>query len=233
MTLYSGQMVCFGRLVNALGVLLLGLLATALPAFASDTAERPVRIVVLGDSLSAGFGLQPGEAFPAQLDRLLKTKGHRVEILNAGVSGDTTAGGLARLDWAVPDGVDAVILELGANDALTGRPPATARANLDAIVTRLKARGIEVLIAGMRAPRNLGNEYANDFDRIFPELAAKHGVALYPFFLTGVALDPALNLADGMHPNAKGIGIIAERMVPATEDLLARVKAKRVAAPKG
>lgn len=233
MTLYSGQMVCFGRLVNALGALLLGLLATALPASASDTADRPVRIVVLGDSLSAGFGLQPGEAFPAQLDRLLKAKGHRVEILNAGVSGDTTAGGLARLDWAVPDGVDAVILELGANDALTGRPPATARANLDAIVTKLKTRGIEVLIAGMRAPRNLGNEYANDFDRIFPELAAKHGVALYPFFLTGVALDPALNLADGIHPNAKGIGIIAERMVPATEDLLARVKAKRVAAPKG
>ncbi len=233
MTLYSGQMVCFGRLVNALGALLLGLLATALPAFASDTAERPVRIVVLGDSLSAGFGLQPSEAFPAQIDRLLKARGHRVEVINAGVSGDTTAGGLARLDWAVPDGTDAVIVELGANDALRGQPPATARANLDTIVTRFKARGIEVLIAGMRAPRNLGNEYANDFDRIFPDLAEKHGVALYPFFLTGVALDPALNLADGMHPNAKGIGIIAERIVPAVEDLLARVKAKRGAAPKG
>ncbi len=159
-------------------------------------------------------------------------KGVVAEVINAGVSGDTSGAALQRLDWAVPEGTDAVILELGANDALSGRPPESARANLTAIVERLKARRIEILMAGMRAPRNLGNEYANAFDSIFPDLAEKNGLILYPFFLTGVALDPALNLNDGIHPTAKGIGIIAERMVPSVEQLIARVKAKdRTARP--
>lgn len=235
MTTYSGQMVCFGRLVNALALALLSLWlpVAASGVLASDASARPIRIVVLGDSLSAGFGLKAADAFPAQLERLLKAKGYAIEIVNAGVSGDTTTGGLARLDWAVPDGVDAVILELGANDALRGQPPATARANLDTIIARLRARGIDVLIAGMRAPRNLGNDYANAFDSIFPELAEKHGALLYPFFLTGVALDPKLNLDDGMHPNTRGIAVIAERILPSVEDLISRVKARRAATSKG
>lgn len=230
----SSQMGARARLVNNLLALLLsvGLLGFAAAALAQAPA-RPLRIVALGDSLSAGFGLKPGEAFPDQLQRLLAAKGHQVEITNAGVSGDTTAGGLARLDWAVPEGTDAVILELGANDALSGKPPAQARRNLEAIVQQLKARRIDVLMAGMRAPRSLGNDYANAFDAIFPELAEKHGLIFYPFFLTGVALDPKLNLADGIHPTAKGIGIIAERMLPVAEQLIGRIKARAPAAPKG
>lgn len=197
---------------------------------APGQARPRVKIVALGDSLTAGYGLRPAEAFPIVLQRRLEERGHKIEIVNAGISGDTTAGGLARLDWAVPDGTDAVILELGANDALGGRPPADARRNLDQILTRLKARGIEVLLAGMRAPRNLGNEYANAFDAIYPELARKHDVALYPFFLTGVALDAKLNLPDGIHPTAAGIAVIAERMTPAVEELIRKVEAKTSAA---
>lgn len=235
----TGQMGRFGLLVNAfcwliavIGVAVASPVAFAQTSAPAPAAPPPLRFVVLGDSLTAGFGLKPDEAFPVQLERLLKARGHAVTVANAGVSGDTTAGGLARLDWAVPDGTDAVILELGANDALSGRPPETARANLTAIVERLKARRIDALIAGMRAPRNLGNEYANAFDSIFPDLAEKYGLILYPFFLAGVALDPALNLNDGIHPTAKGIGIIAERMVPSVEQLIARVRAKdRTARP--
>ncbi|MFM9940125.1 MAG: arylesterase [Hyphomicrobiaceae bacterium] len=233
----TGQMVRFARHVNALLAVLaaIGIVMTFTPTVGAQPGEaRPVRVVALGDSLTAGFGLQPHEAFPAQLERRLKALGHDVVIANAGVSGDTTSAGLARVDWAVPEGTDAVILELGANDALSGRPPHAARANLLAIITKLKARNIEVLLTGMRAPRNLGNDYANAFDSMFPELAAQHGLILYPFFLTGVALDPKLNLNDGIHPNAKGIAIIAERMVPSAEELIERVKAKRgTPRPKG
>ena len=161
------------------------------------------------------------------MSRLLKARGRNVDIANAGVSGDTTAAGLARLDWAVPDGTDAVIVELGANDALGGRPTADARRNLEAIIMRLRARGILILLAGMRAPRNLGNDYANQFDAIFPELAEKHGLLLYPFFLTGVALDPKLNLGDGIHPTAEGIRIIVERIAPHVEDLMAQAETQR------
>ena len=229
MTSLSGQMVRFAGLVNAL--LALVLLAAG-PAKAADPAA-PVRIVALGDSLTAGYGLKPGEAFPNQIERLLKARGHAVTIANAGVSGDTTAGGLARLDWAVPQGTEAVILELGANDALRGQPPTAARANLDQILARLRARGIEVLVAGMRAPRNLGEAYVRAYDPIFAELASKHGALLYPFYLEGVALNPQLNLQDGLHPNAKGISLIAERMVPSVEQLIGRVKAKRLARSGG
>src|SRR5436190_4403586 len=157
--------------------------ATAAPA------GQPLRIVVLGDSLVAGLGIKPSEAFPAQLERALKERGHAVEVINAGVSGDTTAGGLDRVGWAVPERTGAVILELGANDALRGLDPARAKANLDKIVTMLKAGGAEVLLAGMFAPRSLGKDYVRAFDGMYPELARKYGLILYPFFLEGVALD--------------------------------------------
>lgn len=220
---------------RALSALLaLALLATGFASGPSDAADpaRPVRIVAFGDSLTAGFGLTSADAFPVRLEIALKRRGHAVEVLNAGVSGDTTAGGMARVDWAVPDGTDAVILELGANDALQGRDPAQTRANLDAIVGRLTVEGVEVLIAGMQAPRNLGEPFAAKFDPIFPDLAAKHRTLLYPFFLDGVALDLTLNQGDGIHPNAKGVAIIVERIVPVVEQLIARVAAKRSATPR-
>lgn len=189
----------------------------------------PVRIVVLGDSLVAGHGIKASDSFPAQLERALKAGGHAVEVANAGVSGDTTAGGLERLAWAVPKDTDAVILELGANDALRGLDPARARANLDRIMAQVKAGGAEVLLAGMLAPRNLGETYAKAFDGIYPELAAKHGTLLYPFFLEGVVYDAKLNLGDGLHPNARGVAEIVRRILPTVEQLIARVRARQEA----
>jgi len=187
--------------------------------------DRPVRIVVLGDSLSAGLGLPLQDALPAKLERVLKAKGFSVEITNAGVSGDTAAGGLARLDWSVPEGTDAVILELGANDALRGNDPKATRASLEAIIKKLRERKIATLLAGMLAPRNLGPEYANVFDAIYPELAAQYGLILYPFIAEGVAGEAALNQADGIHPTAAGVDIIVSRMLPRVEDLITRVRA--------
>jgi acyl-CoA thioesterase I len=206
--------------------------ALAYPAIAAPTG-RPLRIVVLGDSLVAGFGIKPSEAFPAQLERALKEKGHAVEVINAGVSGDTTAGGLERVRWAVPDETGAVILELGANDALRGLDPGRAKANLDKIITTLKASGAEVLLAGMLAPRNLGATYTRAFDAIYPELAAKHGLILYPFFLEGVALNNRLNLDDGLHPNSRGVAEITKNILPSVEQLIERVRAKQAATTKG
>jgi acyl-CoA thioesterase-1 len=187
------------------------------PAFAAQTT-----IIALGDSLVAGLGLQQEEAFPARLEAALRARGHDVSIVNAGVSGDTTAGGLGRLDWSVPEGTDGVILELGANDLLRGIDPAQTRKNLDAMLSRLKERGIPVLVAGMRASPNLGADYATEFDAIFGELAQKHGAALYPFFLDGVAAQAGLNQDDGMHPNSAGVDAIVARFLPAMEDFLAR-----------
>lgn len=184
-----------------------------------------MRIVALGDSLSAGYGLAAGEAFPPKLERALKAKGYAVEMSNAGVSGDTASGGQGRLDWSVPDGTDAVILELGANDALRGMDPAVTRAALDDILARLKARNIKVLLCGMLAPRNLGAEYAARFDAIYPELAAKHDVLLYPFFLTDVAGKAELNRPDGLHPTAAGIDVIVRNILPKVEELVGRVRA--------
>ncbi|TMJ03031.1 MAG: arylesterase [Alphaproteobacteria bacterium] len=198
---------------------------TAAAVTAGHAAERPIRIVVLGDSLSAGFGLAAQDALPAKLERALKAKGHNVAVENAGVSGDTAAGGLGRLDWSVPDGTDAVILELGANDALRGIDPQQTRAALDGIIRRLKQRHIAVLLAGMLAPRNLGPDYAAAFDPIYPDLAAAHDLVLYPFILDGVAGERALNLPDGVHPTAAGVDIIVARMLPKAEELIARVKA--------
>ena len=231
-----GQMVRRAMLVNVF-VAAVAIAASAIPILArAEDPGRAVRIVAFGDSLTAGFGLKPGQGFPEQLEKLLKARGIKAAVANAGVSGDTTAAGLTRLAWSVPDGTDAVILELGANDALSGRPPADARRNLEAIVKALDARGVEVLIAGMLAPRNLGPAYVAAFDAIFPELAGKYGVLLYPFFLDGVALDPKLNLADGIHPTAEGVAIITARMLPKVEELIARVRARSPSAqqkPRG
>jgi acyl-CoA thioesterase I len=187
-------------------------------------AADPIRIVALGDSLTAGYGLPAEAAFPARLERALKAKGHAVTVANAGVSGDTATGGLSRLDWSVPDGTDAVIVELGANDALRGIDPKATRTALEAIVRRLQERRIAVLLAGMQAPRNLGPDYARQFDRIFPELAAAHGVALYPFFLEGVATNAKLNLGDGIHPNQAGVDVIVKGILPQVEQLIARAR---------
>jgi acyl-CoA thioesterase-1 len=201
-------------------------LALAALGARAEAADRPVRIVVLGDSLSAGFGLAAQDALPAKLERALKAKGLPVEITNAGVSGDTAAGGLARLDWSVPDGTDAVILELGANDALRGADPKATRTSLEAIIKKLEARKIAILLAGMLAPRNLGPDYAKAFDAIYPELAAQYGLILYPFILDGIAGDAALNQADGIHPTAAGVDIIVGRMLPKVEEFVARVRAR-------
>lgn len=191
-------------------------LLTALPA-----AARPVAIVALGDSLTAGYGLLPGESFPEQLQAALQAKGHDVTVANAGVSGDTAADGLARLEWSVPADADIVIVELGANDALRGVDPALTKRSLSEIVAKLKERGQTVLLAGMLAPRNLGDGYAKKFDAIYPALAAEFGVALYPFFLASVATDPALNQGDGMHPNKTGVARIVDSMLPEVEKLVA------------
>jgi acyl-CoA thioesterase-1 len=191
------------------------------------TAAQPLRIVALGDSLSAGYGLAEKDAFPVKLQVALKAKGHDVEVINAGVSGDTASGGLARLDWSVPDKTDAVILELGANDALRAVDPAATRKALDEMIRRLRERGIEVLLAGMQAPRNMGPEYIAAFDRIYPELAKAHGILFYPFFLDGVAAESRLNQRDGIHPTAEGVDIIVGRILPSVEKLIAQARANR------
>ncbi len=205
-------------LFNALA---LALAALVLPA---PAAADSLRLMVLGDSLAAGYGLPPEDGFTARLERALAEQGHDVTVLNAGVSGDTTAGGLSRVDWALADDPDAAIVELGSNDGLRGLDPAKTKRNLAAILGRLKAEGIPVLLAGTKAPPNLGNEYASEFNPIFRELAEETDVALYPFFLEGVAARPALNQDDGIHPNARGVAEIVERILPQVEKLLARAR---------
>jgi acyl-CoA thioesterase I len=192
-------------------------LSIAFPVSALATTRT---IIAFGDSLVAGLGLPENEAFPARLEAALRGRGHDVTVVNAGVSGDTTSGGLARLEWSVPEGTGGVILELGANDMLRGLSPAQTLANLDAIIARLKERNIPVLLAGMRAAPNMGTDYASEFDQIYPELAKRHGIGLYPFFLDGVAAQPELNQSDGMHPNRAGVDVIVERMLPEIETFL-------------
>lgn len=214
------------RLVNAvLGVLLL-VLAGASPVIAAD--EAPLRLLLLGDSLVAGYGLPRADAFPAQLSAALKAEGLPVTIIEGGVSGDTTAGGLARLHWvlgsAPNEQPDAVLVELGGNDVLRGLDPRTTEANLDRLLVILKQRGIPVLLAGMRAPPNLGADYVTTFDSIFPRLAENHDIMLYPFFLDGVAGNVALNQPDGIHPNASGVRVIVERILPSVRLLLESAK---------
>ena len=220
---YGGFLAAVQR--SALLAVLLALVGSASLPLAA--AERTVRIVALGDSLTAGLGLPGDAAFPAKLERALKAKGLAVEVANAGVSGDTASGGLARLDWSLPPGTDVVIVELGANDMLRGIDPQVTRDALDTILARLVQRHISVLLCGMRAAPNLGAEYGRAFDRIYPELAAKYGVPLYPFFLDGVAAERTLTLPDGLHPNAAGVGVIVRGILPKAEELIARVRAQK------
>ncbi len=187
----------------------------------AQNPARTLKLVALGDSLTAGYNLPASAAFPAVLERALRQKGIAVEIANAGVSGDTAQGGLDRLDWSVPDGTDGVILELGANDALRGFDPATTAKALEEIVVRLKARKIPVLLAGMYAPRNLGPDYVSRFDGLFKALAEKHGLVFYPFFLDGIAGDRVLNQPDLLHPTAEGVRVVVERILPTVERFVA------------
>jgi acyl-CoA thioesterase-1 len=210
----------------AAAVLFSAMILAGTAARASSVPE----IVVLGDSLVAGYGLQPGEAFPERLQEALAADGIEVSVTNAGVSGDTSSAGLARLDWSVPDGTDGVIVELGANDALRGIPPEVTRENLDMIVTRLKERGIAVLLAGMMAPPNMGEDYAAAFNPIYGELAEAHDIMLYPFFLDGVAAEAGLNQADGMHPTAEGVDMIVTRFMPAAKDFISKLAGENRAA---
>ncbi len=200
-------------------VALLALFLTLLPVRAET-----ITLLALGDSLTAGLGLDPAQAFPAKLEAALKTKGHDVVVMNAGVSGDTAAQGAARLDWALTDDVDGVLVELGANDALRGLPPEQAEKALDEILAKLKQRNLPVLLLGMKAPPNLGPDYVMKFDAMFPNLAAKFGVSFYPFYLEGVAADAKLNQADGIHPNEAGVDEIVKRVLPSVEALLTQVK---------
>lgn len=188
------------------------------PSFASS--DSGPKIIVLGDSLSAGYQLPAGKSFPERLQAALDSRNVSAEIVGAGVSGDTLAGGLSRLDWSVGNDADGVIVELGANDALRGLPVEKARATLDEILTRLKAKDLHILLTGMLAPPNMGAEYATAFKNMYTEMAAKHDVALYPFFLDGVAANPELNLEDGIHPNEKGIEVIVERILPDVQKLV-------------
>jgi acyl-CoA thioesterase-1 len=206
----------YRRIIN------LALLALALAALApaGGRAARPLKLLALGDSLTAGYGLPSGESFTARLENKLKDEGLDVTVVNAGVSGDTSAGGLARLDWLLADKPDVALVELGANDGLRGLDPQVTYANLDTVLTRLAQHGVRALLAGMYAPPNLGREYAEQFNKVFPRLAEKHGVLFYPFFLDGVAAEAALNQADGIHPNAKGVEVVVERILPYVRKLV-------------
>jgi acyl-CoA thioesterase I len=207
-SLFTGKLsfircVCFVLTVN------LGLLGISHSSFATD-----YNILVIGDSLSAGYGLNKGEGFPEQLEDALIKDGYGVRVINAGVSGDTTTGGLARLDWALADLPQMVILELGANDGLRAIEPSITKENLHQMLVRLKERGVEILLAGMYAPPNLGEEYGLAFNSIYPNLAKRHNVALYPFFLEGVAGVSGLNQDDGLHPTKEGVAEIVKRILP-------------------
>ena len=215
----------FAAAVQIMAWALAAMMLAAAPAVSpAAAADLPVRIVALGDSLTAGLGLAADATFPARLARALAAKGLAVEIANAGVSGDTASGGLVRLDWSVPEGTDAVIVELGGNDMLLGRDPKVTRKALEEIVRRLKARGIEVLLAGMRAAPNLGPDYGRAFEAIYPDLAAAYDLLLYPFFLDGVAADARFNQRDGLHPTAAGVDRIVAGILPKAEQLVARVR---------
>jgi len=220
-----GQVVSAATLVNVLTIAILLLSATF-----STASEKPIRILAFGDSLTSGYGVRPKDAFPNQLQKALKARGHNITVINGGVAGDTTAAGLSRFDWTVGNDVDAVILELGANDALRGIEPKVTRDNLQKILAKLQERKLPVLFVGMRSPANWGDTYADDFDAIFPALAKEHGLVFYPFFLEGVVLDAKLNQQDGMHPNAKGVAEIVRQIMPSVEELIGKVQAQRAAA---
>jgi acyl-CoA thioesterase-1 len=212
------QKASYGRILRAVQSLALLTGLVCVPAEA-----RTLHVVALGDSLTAGYGLPPGQAFPEVLQKVLRERGYDVEVANAGVSGETAEDGLARFDWSVPAGTDALIVELGANDMLRGLPPEGAKAALAKILEKAKAAKIATLLTGMRAAPNLGLAYAMKFDAIYPELASAYGVDLYPFFLEGVAADPKLNQQDGLHPTGKGVEKIVASILPAVEKLLGKV----------
>jgi acyl-CoA thioesterase-1 len=196
----------------------------AVGASQANAQEKAINLVGFGDSLMAGYQLAPSESYTAQLEAALKAKGQNVTITNAGVSGDTTSGGLSRIDWSVPDGTDGVILELGANDALRGIAPEQSEKNLDAMLLRLKERGIPVLLAGIPAPPNMGGDYESKFNPIYKKLAEKYAVPLYPFFLDGVVTVNGLQLEDGMHPNAKGVAVMVQHSLPLVEAFLGEIR---------
>ena len=200
-------------------------LAAALLVWVQAAAADPIRLLVLGDSLTAGYGLTAEEAFPVRLEAALRAEGIDAVVLNGGVSGDTTAGGRARLGWALSDNPDAAIIELGANDALRGINPAAVYKNLDAILSRMTEAGIEVMLAGMYAPPNLGRDYGDAFYAVYTRLADEHEVDFYPFFLDGVAARPSLNQRDFIHPNAKGVNVIVKRILPDVVALIERSEA--------
>jgi acyl-CoA thioesterase-1 len=208
----------YGRFAAAFNSLLIAILYASIghaqTAPAAPAKAEPVKLAILGDSLAAGYGVSPAQAIPVRLEAALRKDGRNVPVINHGVSGDTTAGGLERIDWMLADKPDIVMVELGGNDALRATDPATTERNLDAIITKLKAAGVTVWLAGMLAPRNFGSEYTQQFDGLYKRLAGKHAVPLYPFFLDGVAQDPALNQPDGIHPNPKGVDVIVERILP-------------------
>jgi acyl-CoA thioesterase-1 len=199
---------------------LLALLPVAPGSRADQPHDRPLKLLALGDSLTAGYGLPSDESFTTKLQAALKAQGLNVTVINGGVSGDTSAGGLARLDWLLADQPDDVIVELGANDGLRGLDPKVTYDNLDALLTRLDQRGIPVLLAGMVAPPNLGRDYGAQFNDVFPRLAKQHKALFYPFFLDGVAAQDRLNQADGIHPNAEGVAVIVARLVPYVKKLI-------------
>ncbi|MCM2475331.1 arylesterase [Rhizobium sp. CG5] len=213
----------FKAAILQFGVMMAALVSMATSAGAQDKA---VQLVGLGDSLMAGYQLADQDSLPAQLQKSLQEKGLNVVVTNAGVSGDTSAGGLSRVDWSVPDGTDGVILELGANDALRGIAPEETEKNLEAIITRLKEKKVGILLVGMLAPPNMGDEYQKRFNGIYQRLADKHTLPLYPFILDGVITEAGLKLDDGMHPNAEGVGVMAGLMLPQIEQFIATLPAK-------
>ncbi|THD63352.1 MAG: arylesterase [Bradyrhizobium sp.] len=220
-----------GRMRMFAHMLVLGMVLTmagaALAQAPALRATKPIKLVVLGDSLSAGLGLPASSAFPERLQKALEIKGIEVDMISAGVSGDTSSGGRDRLDWSVPEGTEAVIVELGANDALRGIDPNVTRAALTDILTRLKARKIAVMLCGMVAPPNYGSDYSARFNAIYPDLAKSFGAPLYPFFLEGVAADARLNQADGLHPTAEGVDVIVKNILPTVEAFLGAISGQR------
>lgn len=227
---HSRSIPAFRVASRALLLIMAGFLLMPNASLKADPSPDQLTIVAFGDSLTAGYMLQPSQSFPSQLQMALEAKGHKVQVVNAGVSGDTTAGGLDRLAWTLQPLPDAVILELGANDALRGSDPKKARDNLDQMLETLKESKIAVLLAGMKAPSNWGSEYVAAFDSIYPDLAQKYGVALYPFFMDGVALNAKLTQSDGLHPTADGIAEIVKRILPDVEALLEKARAAKTAA---
>ena len=206
-------------------LVMLGLVVLSLHRIEASPSA-PV-IVAFGDSLTAGLGLPQDQAFPAQLEVALKARGTEAKVINAGVSGDTAAAALTRLDWALPDDADAVIIELGGNDALQGIPPEGTKAALEKIIERVQARGLPILLAGQEAPRNMGKDYVDQFRAIYADLAQRYDLIFYPFFLEGAALNDDLMQGDGIHPNAKGVAAIVDNIMPKVDELLAKVKAKQ------